>query len=107
MSSPDEMSQPMAQPEPTQAPTNTAIDDTLPIDSLAVPDEDEQMVAPEVGDRVTYTVEGRVVSVNGNQAVIRRESVNGRPVESAQTENPHDEMASLQDEAERMGPVNY
>jgi hypothetical protein len=95
---------PMA--EGGEKPANISGDDTLPVDSLAVPDEDEQMVAPEVGDRVTYTVEGRVMSVNGNLATIRRESVNGRPVEAAEKENPHDEMADLREEAERMGPMN-
>lgn len=74
-------------------------DDTLPVELLGVPDDSEQIVNPEVGDRVSYTVEGRVLRVDGNLAIIKRESVNGKPIE---TKTPQDGLAALETMANGM-----
>lgn len=52
----------------------------VPLSALAVPDEGDAMQQPEPGDKVSYTVEGKVARIAGESAVIEVESVNGQPV---------------------------
>lgn len=54
--------------------------DTVPLDSLAMPDDQEQMQPPEVGDEVNYQVTGKVVAIEGNVAKVQRTSINGQEV---------------------------
>lgn len=54
----------------------------VPLAALQQPDDTEQMITPEVGDMVTYTVEGRVARVEGETASVTVESVNGKPIHS-------------------------
>jgi hypothetical protein len=52
--------------------------------------------APEVGDEVEYTVKGRVARIEGGEAYITPEMVNGQPAALAEepaAENPDDMMA--------------
>jgi hypothetical protein len=80
-------------PEPA-APAAPSTNDTIPLDALAMPDDSEQLVNPEPGDVVSYTIEGKVVSVDGNVAVIQRQTVNGKALEA--TPQPEDDMAGLE-----------
>lgn len=54
----------------------------VPLESLGVPGEGEIMENPEVGDRVDYTVEGKVTRIEGGKAYVLPEAVNGKPIES-------------------------
>ncbi len=51
----------------------------VPVAALQQPDDTEALVTPEVGDLVSYTVEGRVTRLDGDAAVVTVESVNGQP----------------------------
>jgi len=74
--------------------------DRVPLSALAVPDEGEQMAPPEPGDKVQYTVEGTVESVEGDQAVVRREAINGEPVGKDEGRRTKDETGGGDDLAE-------
>lgn len=74
--------------------------DTVPLGMLAMPDEGEQMTPPEVGDEVSYSVTGKVVSVAGDNAVIERKTINGKDVgggHEGQEPNEGDLMAEAQE----------
>lgn len=75
--------------------------DCVPLSALAMPDQDngDQMATPAVGDRVTYTVEGTVTSVDGDEAYVKRDSINGQPVTGQSNEG--DNNAGDEDQAER------
>lgn len=84
-------------------------EDCVPLKSLAMPDPDQgdQMANPEVGDKVNYQVEGTVTRIDGDNAYVKRQSVNGEPVEDeeggeddAAPENPD---AGDQNEREQLG----
>lgn len=80
--------------------------DTIPLDSLAMPDDQEQMQPPEVGDEVNYQVTGKVVSIDGGNAQIERTSINGNPVPGADDDDDEpdaDEGESLRNQAGGMG----
>jgi len=68
-------------------------EDCVPVSSLAMPDPDngDQMATPAVGDRVNYTVEGTVTRIEGEDAYVKRETVNGQPV--ADDEGGSDDQA--------------
>ncbi len=51
----------------------------LPLDSLSLPDDKEQMEAPAVGDMVQANVEGKVSRVEGSNAYVTMTAVNGTP----------------------------
>jgi hypothetical protein len=53
----------------------------IPLSALAVPDQGEAMQRPEPGDKVQYTVEGEVKSIEGDNAVVEIEAINGQSVE--------------------------
>lgn len=57
-------------------------EDCVSLSSLAMPDPEngDQMATPSVGDRVNYTVEGTVSRIEGENAYVKRETVNGQPV---------------------------
>jgi hypothetical protein len=79
--------------------------DTVPTDALGMPDEDEQMEAPEVGDEVTYTVTGNVVSIEGGNAVIERKTINGRDLAASQP--PQSPEMGLEADAAAMDRGGY
>lgn len=78
----------------------------VPVESLAQPDEGEQMVNPEVGDPVAMHVEGKVTRIEGGNAYVKPETVNGKPLDSksAKTadDNESQEKAQLYDMASAM-----
>ena len=63
----------------------------VPLAALQQPDDQEALVTPEVGDMVTYTVEGRVSRIEGDVAVVTAESANGKPMQEEAAETPAQE----------------
>lgn len=63
-------------------------EDCVSLSALAVPGEDEQMESPAVGDKVQYTTEGTITRVEGDQAYVKREAVNGEPVKDVAPQEP-------------------
>ncbi len=70
--------------------------DSVPLESLAMPDDSEQMTPPEVGDEVNYQVTGKVVSIEGGVAQVQKTSINGQPV--ADTDGDQDADSPDNDE---------
>jgi hypothetical protein len=58
----------------------------VPVNSL-----EEDGVPPEVGDSVDYSVKGTVQSVDGGQATVKIDSINGEPVGEEAAESPEEE----------------
>jgi hypothetical protein len=75
----------------------------VPVAALQQPDDSEQLVTPEVGDAVSYTVEGKISRIEGDKAYVTVETANGKPI-AEKTEEPSadDGLAALQQEAEGM-----
>ena len=94
---------PALPPELEELPQNETLQ--IPVSALATPDEKEQMVNPEPGDRVTAQVELEVVSVDGDQATVKISTVNGEALSEAAPEPAGPDMAGLQSEAEALGPM--
>jgi hypothetical protein len=81
-------------------------EDCVPVSALAQPGEDEQMNPPGIGDVVQYQKEGTVSRIEGDNAYVKVQAVNGKPVsaEDAKTKdtpemNSNAEFAQLQEEA--------
>lgn len=85
----------------------------VPVSALSMPDDQEQMANPEVGDVVTYQVEGKVTRVEGDEAYVQPTSINGHELESQEeeqqepTEDEKDqaEYSDLQNMAQQQGPM--
>lgn len=80
----------------------------VPTSSLASPAEDEQMTSPEIGDLVQFQVEGKITRVEGENAYVSMQSVNGKPVSEkdaatsdTQGNESENEFAQLRSEAEQ------
>lgn len=58
--------------------------DTVPLSMLSMPDDQEQMQPPEVGDVVSYQVTGKVVAIEGAYARVQRQSINGQELPDAE-----------------------
>lgn len=89
---------------PSAPDSDTSNQDCVPLSALAMPDPDagDQMNTPQVGDRVTYTVEGTVASIDGEEAYVKREAINGQPVSSqSDAENEDQGSEDQQDQADR------
>ena len=83
----------------------------VPLAALATPDEGDQMANPEVGDMVSYQVEGKIARIDGDDAFVTAEKVNGEPLDEAPGEqktedqagneqpNEGDEYAGLEEQA--------
>ena len=96
---------PGAPPMPTEG-AATSMEVSVPIEALASPGEDDKLVNPEVGDLVQFQTEGKVTRIEGDNAFVGVESVNGKPVsqEAAITKDTpgdaqNDKFAQLQSEA--------
>jgi hypothetical protein len=70
----------------------------VPLETLAMPGDGEQMTNPEVGDPVSYTIEGKVTRIEGGNAYVKPETINGKPFAAKTPENP-EAAAADQDEA--------
>ena len=80
----------------------------IPITSLQIADEEGVMVLPEVGDAVSFTIEGSVESLGDEYATVGMETVNGEPAypeemeESVEMEAPsRDEMIATMEELDK------
>ncbi|MDE2099806.1 MAG: hypothetical protein KGL39_21315 [Patescibacteria group bacterium] len=89
-----------------QVPADTgakASENCVPLEALAMPGQDEKLNTPDVGDPVSYQVEGKVTRIEGDMAYVAPETVNGKPVtvEAAKTnDTPEDQdRAELYDMA--------
>jgi hypothetical protein len=87
----------------------------VPLDALAMPDEQEQMNPPAVGDSVSYQVEGKVVRIDGKNAYVEPTAINGQPVaddEAAEAPEPDEaqqdanDFQDLQQQAQQQGPMS-
>ena len=60
----------------------------VPLDALAMPGEGDALETPQVGDRISYSVDGHIVRLEGNRAIVEMESVNGTPLEPDEANEP-------------------
>jgi hypothetical protein len=82
-------------------------EDCIPLAALNMPDDQEQMQAPGQGDKVQYTIEGTVSRIEGDNAYVTRESINGQPAPKAFGDEPEqpgepsdeDQMGELTEQA--------
>lgn len=77
-------------------------EDCIPVSLLAMPDEGEQMQTPAVGDKVSYNIDGTVTRIEGDQAYIKRDAINGQKVDGAEPKTEESEMAELEQMATQM-----
>lgn len=86
---------------------SSGAEDQVALEALAEPDETDQMIPPEVGSPVIYQVSGTVTRIEGDQAYVRREAVNGKPVGSSKLQAPSanddGELAGLRSQAAELG----
>jgi hypothetical protein len=75
--------------------------DSVPISALQMPDDQEQMQPPEVGDEVNYQVAGKVVSIDGDTAQVKRTSINGQPVDDGSDTAPDNDQDPNEDADEK------
>lgn len=89
----------------SNAPETDASEDCVSLKSLAMPDADngDQMANPEVGDKVQYQVEGTVTRIEGENAYVKRDSVNGEPVEGPADGDNEDEPDADDQERTELG----
>lgn len=89
----------------TPAPTKSGMKSTeqcVPLDALSRPDDQEQMQTPEVGDAVSYTVDGKITRVEGGNAYVQPSAVNGNDVSAGDSEQPADAEGDLSSAANAM-----
>ena len=77
--------------------------DTVPLDMLSMPDDQEQMQPPDVGDVVNYQVTGKVVAINGDYAKVQRQTINGQDLQNdnetnSDNVNPQNANSSSEDD---------
>lgn len=73
-------------PEPSAMPSSEVC---VPLSALASPGEDDQLQTPAVGDRAQFQSEGKISRIEGDNAYVTVESVNGKPV-TKEDEATHD-----------------
>jgi hypothetical protein len=69
-------------------PKNGGATATVPVNSLA-----QDGVPPEEGDKISAQIEGTVKSVDGNEATVSIDSINGEPVAEEAGESPEEEAS--------------
>ncbi len=74
----------------------------IPLKALAQPDDKDAMTTPEMGDSVTFSVDGTITRIEGEMAYVKANAVNGTPIGEEAEEVAPDEGASLMDEAKGM-----
>ena len=91
----------------TEKPGMDTQEDCVPLTALASPGEDEMMTNPSEGDLVQYQKEGKVTRIEGDNAYVKVNSVNGKPMtmKDAVTKDTPDqqgdaELASLKEAAQ-------
>lgn len=66
----------------------------IPLASLSMQGEDAKTVAPDVGDPVEFTATGTVSRVEGSNAYLTLETVNGEPVDTGAEEAPETDLGA-------------
>lgn len=75
----------------------------VPIETLAMPDEQDAMQPPAVGDKLQASVELTVTRVENDNAYVSVDALNGHKLEAPAAEPSEDEqMGQLQDMAQGM-----
>lgn len=85
---------------PEEAPSAMGNEICVSLAALSQPDEQDQMEPPAVGDKVQANIEGTVSRVEGDNAYITLEAVNGQEVKGG--EAAPDELGELQSMAQNM-----
>ena len=90
-------------PNPPMQKSSAMAEVCVPLKSLAMPGQDDQMNNPEMGDTVEFHAQGKVARIEGDNAYVSLETVNGEPVTAEaskvnDTAAP-DEYADLQQQA--------
>jgi hypothetical protein len=88
---------------PETMPAMSSSEICVPTESLAMPDETEQMEAPEVGDVVDFQGSGKVSRIEGDKTYLTLETVNGKPVKTEEAAAPADDFAGVEQQAENAG----
>ena len=81
----------------------------VPLAALAMPDENEVLENPAVGDAVQFNAEGHIARLEGDKAYIALKSVNGQELpkpEEAAEPSEQDQMAELEGMASKQ-PDRY
>src|SRR5437773_688040 len=89
-----------AQPNPEPKPAAAPMTVPIPLAALAEPDDKEEMMNPEQGDIVDGQFEGKIVSVNGDVAMVAVTSVNGKPLAPESPDDQEQVSPEDQDAAE-------
>ena len=84
-----------------------AMEDRVPLSALANADESNQMTTPAVGDRVSYSVDGKIIRIEGDQAFIQKESVNGQELKADAESPAEDSIEQLSADAGAMDQNQY
>jgi len=76
----------------------------VPVSSLASPGEDDMLMNPEIGDLVQFQSEGKVTRIEGDNAYVKVESINGKPMtpEDAKSRDTPEEDGQKQEFASLM-----
>lgn len=86
-------------------------EDSVPLSALASADESNTMTTPAVGDRVSYTVDGKIIRMAGTRAIVKKETVNGQADDSeggpTPNEPPADSIDKLSSDASAMDINQY
>jgi len=69
---------PAAAPAEGPGLTPGPVEHVIPLAALEMPDDTEQMAAPEVGDEVQYNVTGKVSRIEGDLCFVTPATVNGK-----------------------------
>lgn len=77
----------------------------VPVSAISLAGEDNSDVAPEAGDQVSVTVEGKVSRIEGGQAYVTPETANGEPMGGPEQPPgpPHEEPAGETEDQEMAG----
>ncbi len=76
----------------------------VPLAALAMPGDDQTMNKPAEGDPVEFRVEGKVTRIDGDNAYVMPDSINGQPAKAEDPDKPKpddadQEFAQLKDMA--------
>ena len=71
---------PTMMPKPGAMPSSEVC---VPLSALASPGEDDQLQTPAVGDLAQFQSEGKISRIEGDNAYVTVESVNGKPLTAA------------------------
>ena len=74
----------------------------VPASAVSLAGEGGESVAPEVGDAVSGTIEGKVARVEGGQVYVTLDSLNGEPIDSGKMGHEGMEPPEMEDSEESL-----